>query len=715
MRSIASLPAAATSLAFVIAGFPPASSQVPGGSLPPTHVPKYVTPLAKPPQMPRAGKLKAELKVMGGRNADYYEIAVRQFTQQILPPTQSDGVTPIPPTTVWSYGPSSEVDPDGTGRHVSEGGHFFYPAFTIENTYNKPTVVKWINGLVDGDGHPLPHIIPVDPTLHWANPIGHRDHRPPRDREDPYWDNPHLQFVDQGGLYPVPLYKGPVPIVTHVHGAHTTQESDGYGEAWYLPASAAVDPHVMHATGTFYDYFRGLAELPWEPGSATFTYPNNQRAGTLWYHDHTLGMTRANVYAGPAGFFLIRGGPDDLARDSRTGARARLPAPAPGKEVDPFGTFYEIPIAIQDRSFNADGSLFYPDNRAFFEGLQPDELLIPFSPGAANGGPSDIAPIWQPEFFGNMIVVNGATWPYLDVEQRRYRFRLLNGCNARFLILDFSGIAGVTVHQIGTEGGFLPAPVSLTQLLLAPAERADVIVDFTHVPAGNHVLANIAPDEPFGGGVPGEDFDPADPDSTGQVLQFRVGPARTPDTTTPAQFLQLPAIAPLTPTITRQVTLHERDSDTVTIREENGAIVFDPEGGEPFGPEAALLGTLADGALGWADAITENPALGSVETWEIWNFTMDAHPIHIHELLFQVVNREAEGIVRPPEPSELGWKDTVIVYPGEITRVRMHFDLPGLYVWHCHIVEHEDNEMMRPYYVGAIDPNAPLPQNDPAP
>ena len=202
--------------------------------------------------------------------------------------------------------------------------------------------------------------------------------------------------------------------------------------------------------------------------------------------------------------------------DRRTGGKASLPGPAP-RENDKFPPnkpYREIPIAIQDRSFNDDGSLFYPDTREFF-----DEIAGPYIPD------TDISPIWNPEFFGNMIMVNGNTWPFQTVERRRYRFRFLNGCQSRFLILDFSGIPGVEVWQIGNEGGFLAAPVNLTavngnQLLMGLAERADTIVDFTNVPVGNYVLRNIGPDEPFGGGEPPDDFDLADPDTTGQIMRF---------------------------------------------------------------------------------------------------------------------------------------------------------------------------------------------------
>jgi FtsP/CotA-like multicopper oxidase with cupredoxin domain len=416
-------------------------------------------------------------------------------------------------------------------------------------------------------------------------------------------------------------------------------------------------------------------------------------------------MTRLNVYAGPAGFYIVRGGPGDEVTDSRTGRAATLPGPAPAPGDGPGTKYFEIPLAIQDRSFREDGGLFYPDSRAFFDGITG-----PYIPD------SDVSPIWNPEFFGTCIMVNGNTWPFLDVEPRRYRFRLLNGCNSRFLVLDFSAIPGVDVWQIGNEGGFLAAPVHITgsaenRVLLAPAERADVIVDFTNVPQGSHVLLNVGPDEPFGGGTPGDDFTTADPATTGQVMEFRVGPLAGADRTTPPQWLQLPEIVPLAGGTPRPLALLERESETY------------PE------PAEALLGTVSMTgpgagtwtALGWPDAVSENPQVGDTEVWEFYNFTADAHPIHVHEQFFQVVDRQAiefdehaetfqiapGSSPRPPESWETGWKDTVIAYPGEVTRVRIRFETAGQYVWHCHIVEHEDNEMMRPYRIGPAQPGEP--------
>jgi FtsP/CotA-like multicopper oxidase with cupredoxin domain len=558
--------------------------------------------------------------------------------------------------------------------------------------------IKWINELVDGEGNYRPHLLPVDQTLHWANPPGGESGRDMR---------PEFESTPEA-------YTGPVPIVTHMHGAvGVGDESDGYAEAWYLPAAANI-PAGYATVGTWYEFFAAKAAAAfgetWGPGFATFQYPNPDRASANWYHDHTLGMTRANVYTGPAGFYIIRGGPQDEVLDSRTGRRARLPGPAPAIGNAQGITYYEIPLAIQDRSFNDDGSLFYPDTREFF-----DEIAGDYIPDG------EFAPIWNPEFFGNMIIVNGNTWPFQTVEQRRYRFRVLNGCQSRFLILDFAQIPGVEVWAIGNEGGFLAQPVNLTttnnnQLLIGLAERADLIVDFTNVPVGDYVLGNVGPDDPFGGGIPGVDFEPSDSDSTGQVMQFRVVPTRSRDRTTPPEFLQLPALAPL--------PAEDRIRPLALIEKMGEG--FDADGEEVEGPVEALLGVVADGVAVerlWMDEVTENPGVGDTEIWEFYNTTGDAHPIHVHEIAFEVVNREGlvldadgevveplelDGDIMPPESWETGVKDTITALPGQVTRVRAHFSVPGQFVWHCHILEHEDNEMMRPYRIGPEQPGQPM-------
>jgi FtsP/CotA-like multicopper oxidase with cupredoxin domain len=335
---------------------PRAFAQIPGGTLDPAGIPKYDLPLVIPPAMPMQAKTK---------KVDFYKIAVRQFQQQILP-------TGYPKTTVWGY---------GAKKYPCT---FNYPSFTIEASQNRPVQVEWMNELVDADGNYLPHLLPVDPTLHWANPPGGkagRDTRP--------------TFAAIPGSY-----TGPVPMISHVHGAvGVGDESDGHAEAWYLPTAKNI-PAGYATEGTWYNYFKKKAfksfGATWSRGGAVFQYPNKNRASTIWYHDHSLGMTRLNVYAGPAGFFLIRGGPDDVVLDSR-GGTAVLPGPAPTVGSNPFGTFYEILIAIQDRLVQS-GWFAVPSEYA--ESLTAPS---PFIPNTA------ISPIWNPEFFGNTMAVNGRT------------------------------------------------------------------------------------------------------------------------------------------------------------------------------------------------------------------------------------------------------------------------------------------------------------------
>ena len=623
------------------------------GSLSPRNIPKFQTSLVVPPAMPPVGS---------GR----YEIAVRQIVQQILPPGQ-------PPTPVWGYG------------SVAHPSTFHYPAFTIEARRGTPTTVTWVNDLTDGAGHFVPHLLPVDPTLHWANPPGGqagRDSRP--------------TFTATPGPY-----RGPVPISVHVHGMeHVTDWSDGYAEAWFLPDAADI-PTGYATVGTWRDFFAAKAAaagLAWSPGRAVSRYPNSQVPSTLWYHDHVLGMTRLNVYAGPAGFWLLRSeDPADNPTVAGSGVPAVLPGPAPQTGEAAQTSHHEIPLAIQDRSFHDDGSLFYPDSRAFFDGYSG-----PYVPE------SEVPPMWNPEFFGNCMVVNGRTWPFLEVEPRRYRFRILNGCNSRFLILRVDH-QPTPIWKIGNEAGYLPAPQRVRDVLLAPAERADLVVDFSVVPFGSTItLLNRGPDSPFGGGG----FRPADPRTTGRVMQFRVVlpvPDGFVDPTTPSDRLVMPRVAALPgPVRTRALALVEE--------------VPEPPG--PDIPVAAKLGTFDLGAglpegvhaREWADPVTENPSVGDGEVWELYNFTEDAHPIHIHEVLFEVVDRQGldsrtgrpRKVPVPPPPEEQGLKDTVIAYPGEVTRVRMVFGQPGQFVWHCHIVEHEDNEMMRPYRIGPPQAGQPI-------
>jgi FtsP/CotA-like multicopper oxidase with cupredoxin domain len=745
---------------------------VPGGTLNPNTIPKYVIPLVIPPVMNN-----------NGTALDNYDIAVRQFNQQILPGgiwnTLNGRSDAFPATTVWSYGPAADQTPAIAPDPTSQ---FNYPAYTLETLSNVPVNVRWVNELVmnpddcfltDGTLNPAatagscdfrPHILPLDQTLHWANPpaVGCRHGDP--NRTDCATSDPTQ-------------YTGPVPIVTHVHGAHVYPHSDGYPEAWWLPAASNI-PAGYATSGSMFDDSTGTNMG--NVGYADYSYVQSQPATTLWYHDHSLGMTRSNVYAGPAGFWLVRGGKYDVIKDTLTGLPAVLPGPAPvaGQGVlalnipgDPVrSSIREIPIVIQDRSFDEDGDLFYPDNRAFFEGLDPAQLQIPFVPD------SDIAPTWNPEAFFNVMVVNGVSWPTLDVAPAKYRFRLLNGCNSRFLNLSLQVVISpipaqvgteIPFYQIGAEQGFLrevvrietgfatplkgdgtipplvPSTDPQQALLMALAERADSIVDFSGLPDGTVVrMLNTAPDAPFGG-FPDT---PADHGTTGQVMEFVVSSAllQPSDALTTSPLNMKPKtehkLTIKKKGVKRQISLNEGESEELCVDFDlsgNLTVVagsVPPDclgGGFPFGPKEALLGqvdltdpfnplgiplkwtdetgastavpvTMANGDIRMIN-VTENPTVGATEDWDIYNFTADAHPIHLHLVRFEVISRSAIPGWLPVnpivQPWENGFKDTVISYPGEITTVRARFDIAGLYVWHCHIVEHEDNEMMRPYVV----------------
>jgi spore coat protein A, manganese oxidase len=359
------------------------------------------------------------------------------------------------------------------------------------------------------------------------------------------------------------------------------------------------------------------------PGkSSFFFYPNQQDAAMLWYHDHALGINRLNVYAGLLGVFFIRDAVEDALN---------LPK---GK--------YELPLILYDRLLTRDGQLLYP--------VSPD----PQSP-------------WVPEVFGNAILVNGKLLPYLEVEPRRYRFRVLNGSNARIYHLSFAD--GAPFHQIGTDQGLLPAPVQLTMLEIAPGERADLIIDFSQHHGTEMVLKTGA----------------------SMVLQFRVSSAKVNDTSSlPAALRPVPKIPESQATHTRLLTLDEYVNNT--------------------GNPAMLLLN----ASHWSLPVTEKPVLGSTEIWTLINPTNDTHPIHLHLVRFQILDRQSYepwlfqtkrqlhflGPPQPPDPGEAGWKDTVRAHSRMVTRIIVPFTgFTGRYVWHCHILEHEDNEMMRPYEV----------------
>lgn len=497
-----------------------------------------------------------------------------------------------------------------------------YPGPTFVVRKDVPVDVLWRNQLFEVDGvTPLAHLLPVDTSLHWAAPQG--------------WP--------QSG----------VPAVVHLHGGHTESASDGLPDAWFTPGFAQTGHGFV---------------------KQTLHYDNDQEAATIWYHDHALGITRLNVYAGLAGFYLVRDENEDALL-----AAGSLPA-AP----------YDLGLAIQDRLFTADGQLHYP--------------ALPPTPTAPS-------PSVLPEFFGNVILVNGMAWPVLDVEPRQYRFRFLNGSDSRFYNLNLVEGPNATdalplalppaMWQIGTDNGLLNAPVQLRRLLMGPGERAEVVIDFSD-PAFNgrtFILRNNAK-SPFPNGAT------ANPQNEGQIMMFRVSLPLNPEyPLTPLPADLRPVHGPIQPLVAtpgvmpRQLILAEMM--------------------DQYGRMMPMLGTTAAGALMWDDPITENPMLGDTEIWEVYNTTPDAHPVHLHLVTFQILDRQKysatvdpmtgalagirlKGRPTPPAPEEKGWKDTAIMYPGERTRVIAHFDREGLYVWHCHILSHEDHEMMRPFYVGEM-------------
>lgn len=468
-------------------------------------------------------------------------------------------------------------------------GVFPGPTFNVER--NQEIFVRWMNKL------PLQHLLPRDTTLHGDEP-----------------DKP------------------PVRTVVHLHGISTLPRSDGYPEAWFTKNFAQTGPEFKR-------------EL--------YNYPNSQRPTTLWYHDHALGITRLNVYAGLAGFYLIR---SQAERD------LNLP-----------GGAYDIPLLIQDRMFNDDGSLFYP--------------VVDLN------GDTDprLPPVWVPEFFGDTMVVNGKIWPYLEVEPRKYRFRLLNGSNARFydLVLRLRNNAGEgpRFQVIGTDGGLLPQPYKRKNLIIAPAERYDVVVDFSEFKGAELVLHNSAR-APYPSGAA---YIPK------QVMLFRVkSETNGPDTSDlPKKLFPVPALDPAT-------AVRERDIAISAV----------------FSPGFHAIRWDLNGH--WTDPVGEEPHAGDVEIWRIINRGPSAHPIHLHQVNFQVLDRQSFNeaafperleltgeAIKPPLDESPAWKDTVIATPRQVTRVIAKFDLPKgtnptpgqrfRYVYHCHMIEHEDNEMMRPY------------------
>jgi spore coat protein A len=535
-----------------------------------------------------------------------------------------------------------------------------YPGRTFIVQKDRQVRVRWSNNLTtDGtENGPVlaQHLLPVDETLHWAFAL-------------PGYD---LNSIRTDGI----------PVVPHVHGGHTEWQSDGNPEFWFTPGFNLKGPRWV---------------------KETYVYDNDQQAGTIWYHDHGLGITRLNVYAGLAGFYIIRDEIDTGLASNPVG----LPAHP-----------YERLLAIQDHMFDEDGQHFYP---AFPGDPGYDDFI---DPDANPPSPTALA-----EFFGDFILVNGVPWPKMEVEPRVYRLRLLNGSDSRVYKLWLAD-NGPDLVVIGNDDGLLHQPAPVAKLVIAPGERYDVLVDFSAFAGEQLILQNNARG-PYPAG------DTVDPNTTGQIMAFNVGMTVTDPTNNAIPMVLRPT--PITPdditmgdpvAATRRLALYEGMDDRGRLQPLLGLAAPAPD----------VMGGVQDGALVWDECkapITENPMLDDVEIWEVYNTTGDAHPFHVHLVSFQILDRQKfkadilpkeivqhdgsiglgfrmesirnKGPRKPPAAYEAGWKDTAVMLPGEVTRIMARFDRPGRYVYHCHILSHEDHEMMRPYHVGPWDPASDMP------
>jgi FtsP/CotA-like multicopper oxidase with cupredoxin domain len=738
---------------------------------------------------------------------DYYEIDMSPVEQVSLPGTPLAGIFPTPAagqafpapgeqwlglvnpltlaplyTPVWGYGQWS-----GGGGLL---GQLFgrpvatYPSMSFKATPGRPVKVKWINHATDWHLFcPYPQD-PLQPCAIDRTLMGTK--LAPGEAVGPFGS----QMQPDNAM------------VVHLHGGEIPPDADGFAELWIgnaasaaaynfpptpvapgissnlsppflLPPGNAVPTDLAYQAGVLgYDYTnppvaaQGLyqtGQLVRPVGYAVhYNYPMVQRAATIWYHDHALGKTRINVAAGPAGYFYI----EDAALEAQLG----LPARGDCTNLGIVSKWcYDVPIVLQDRAFNTNGTINFPN------GLGQAQLPVPAGmpqPTPLAPGPNpDVHPQWVPEYFGDMAVVNGVIWPKLSVEPRPYRIRFLDGSNARCYTLGLkipaNPLAVPPVFQhIASEQGFLPAVVPTNRFSICPGERMEVVIDFSAFPNTQIFLSNSA-DAPFPNGV--SVYAANGPFKyLSNLVRFDVGPAATtvpppgaapgsvfaPATWSaagynvapvggvpPVQIVRLPTtgagVNPLTGGLPRQMILNE---------------VLSPVTGAP-------LRVQIDGKA-FEDLVTETPKRGSVEVWKIVNTTVDAHPIHLHLVQFQVVGRQkfdnrmfsaaaidpATGAVTPtdvtpylkggqrgPDAIEVGWKDTVKAFPGEVTTIVARWDggwrdtptmIPnpdpaappgstivdvtvpywekvtsGPYVWHCHIVDHEDNEMMRPTLV----------------
>lgn len=675
------------------------------------------------------------------------EVDMKEFRANVLPSTFVPETGSYDGTWVWGYVTA------GTDTTITRDT-YTGPVFVA--TRGIPSEFKFVNDLgYANTTNVLAYKNSTDQSLHWANPGV-------VDRYIPFNGVPAgLEWIGNPNHY-----DGSIPAAVHLHGAEDPAAIDGGPESWFTSTGQHGKAFYSRDGNTGGNY-------------TIYRYPNVQEAAPLWFHDHTLGATRLNVFSGLAGGYLLIDPKLKLpAGLNATGLRSGALGPNPADDAI-------IPLVVQDRMFDTEGQLYFPN-----QGINPEHQY------------------WIPEFFGDTIAVNGKVWPYLEVKAQRYRFLLIDGSNARTYELTFhdNGTAPV-IWQIGTDQGYLDKPVPVDPLVIMPGERAEVIIDFSGLNVGDElVLNNLGPDEPFDGIV--GDQDPSDPATTGKVMKFKVvgGAAATDTSFNPAApnakirtgtqtMVRLvdPATGTLpkkvVPDLTRELTLVEiAREEPITVdgfTYEGGPLEvlvnntkyvgLRPDETDPnemmSPPLTPVNGGVPDGIGNW---LTELPKEGTTEVWEIVNTTADAHPIHTHLAQFQLLNRQSydtdgfdgvyaaafpggdfipaygpplaygpsaasggkyggnpdvtpflTGAVMPPNPNEAGWKDTVLVPPGMVTRfvvrwaptdipvmpsssAALHYGftpndiIPGTdgaifdYVWHCHIIDHEDNEMMRP-------------------
>lgn len=707
-----------------------------------TAVPQYADPLP-------------ELEIIVDEG-EPIELHMTEFEAQVLPRS-------MPKTWVWGY-----LKPGQTERDS-------YLGPVIITTRGVPTEMKFVNNLGTAATTKVDaYRYSTDQTLHWADPLNDGMS---------LWN--HLVMPPEPGSPGAVNYQGPIPAAVHLHGGEVPPQLDGGPDSWFTSDG-------LHIGAGYYSMDGLLAK-----NYTIYRYPNTQEGAPIWFHDHTLGATRLNVYCGLAGGYVIT----DPVNDP--------------PNLPPL-----IPLVLQDRMFDITGQLFFP-------GASAGGVLWALNPEH---------PYWTPEFLGDVIVVNGKAWPYKEVAPQRYTLLFINGSNARTYEMSlFDPISrnfGPPLWVIGTDGGYLDKPVNLNpaikgnnKLVIMPGERYTVIVDFAGYETGvigpngvaytgNWEIKNTAK-APYPAGEA-----PAGA-TTGHLMQFRVTGTRGQDTSfdpavatavrpTPMIRLANPGTGKLAAGVTtqkrRQLTLNEvMGMPQNAIDPVTGVMTAWPGGplevlvnntkfnGKRFTGVMDLHGMLMymeecrpdfipDGME--INYLSERPTEGETEIWEIINLTADAHPIHLHLVQFQLMNRQAfdvpkylaaydaafpgggydpmtgqpyppgtyipgfgppldyntgnpvalggnpninavsaknktlylQSVPIPPLPQEAGWKDTIMVLPGQVTRLVVRWaptDVPADtppsrtifpfdpnggqgYVWHCHIIDHEDNEMMRP-------------------